>query len=71
MTKKRYGILLAVLAIAVEVVAIVLLVPVFISPADHPIGTVAPMIGLVVVGLLLGVAAASLRNKPKAPTQSS
>ena len=70
MTKKRLSILLTLLAVAVDVVAIVLLVPVFISPADHPIGTVTPVIGLIVAGLLLGLASSVLRKQSKAPAQS-
>jgi len=70
MTKKRLSILLTLLAVAVDVVAIVLLVPVFISPADHPIATATPLVGLIVVGLLLGLASSVLRKQSKAPTQS-
>lgn len=70
MTKLRLWIVVTVLAVAVDVVAIVLLVPVFVSPADYPPGTVAPRIGLVFVGLLLGVASAVLRQQSKARAQS-
>ena len=70
MTKKRLWIVLAVLAIAVEVVAIVLLVPVIVSPEGFPIGTVVPKLGLVIVGGLLAVAAAAVRQQSKAPAQS-
>jgi len=67
MTKRR---LWAVLAVAVEIVAIVLLAPVDVLPYGTPIGTVVPKIGLVIAGALLSVAAAALRKQQKAPAQS-
>ena len=70
MTKKRVWIVFAVLAIAIEVAAIVLLVPVVVSPYGAPIGTVVPKLGLVIVGGLLAVAAAALRKQSKAPAQN-
>jgi len=70
MTKKRFSILLAVLAVALEVVVIVRLVPVVGSPSGAPIASILPWIALVMVGVVLAIAASVLRKQSQASTQS-
>jgi hypothetical protein len=68
-TKMSLSILLTVAAIAVEVIATALLVPVVVSPIGAGAGTTDPLLVLVGAGLVAIVASVTLRRQSKAVHQ--
>jgi len=69
MTKKRASILLTVLAIAVDVTAMVLLIPTLPTGASGDLNVL--LTSLIAVGLVLGLASATLRRQAKEATHQA
>jgi len=71
MTKRKLANLLTVIAIAVDLIAAVLLIPVLISPTGAGAGIVVPLTAAIIVGAVLGLSSSILRGQAKAATHQA